>query len=144
MRIVAPQGLRGRLIGRGGVEINKLEAESGARVDFKTDSDEVYLKSPLSPPLASLSPPLSPPLASLSPPLSLPLASLSPPLSPPLASLSLPLSPPLASLSPPLSSPLASLSPHLSLLSLSPPLVPGGEYVASFSFSSHSVAGMRG
>jgi len=39
-----PQGLRGRLIGRGGVEINKLEAESGARVDFKTDSDEVQLK----------------------------------------------------------------------------------------------------
>jgi hypothetical protein len=44
MRIVLPQVLRGRLIGRGGVEINKLEAESGARVDFKTDSDEVYLK----------------------------------------------------------------------------------------------------
>jgi hypothetical protein len=44
MRIVVPQGLRGRLIGRGGVEINKLEAESGARVDFKTDSDEVQLK----------------------------------------------------------------------------------------------------
>ena len=61
-RIMVQQHLRGRLIGRGGVEVAKLEAESGARVDFKTDSNEVPLPTthtPPSPLLASLSPPPS-------------------------------------------------------------------------------------
>jgi hypothetical protein len=72
-KIMVQQHLRGRLIGRGGVEVAKLEAESGARVDFKSDSNEVPLPphthlplpfSPLSPPplLPLLAPLLAPPV----------------------------------------------------------------------------------
>jgi hypothetical protein len=105
-RIVVQQHLRGRLIGRGGVEVAKLEAESGARVDFKTDSNEVYLKasytsSSLRPHTLSLARASTSKLTRMrshSPPhthLPLPFSPLPPPpLSPPLAPLLAPPVPP--------------------------------------------------